>query len=257
MVDRSELHSEMPKKTLRKARAVKRSRALRTGVAGVAVASTLAMMLPSVVASALQPTQKDIIDASHMTQNMGKGKPDPDELNMQRWGASVLHKSVQTQKWAELARREAELQKQREAERAREVQDSQKAQESTHDDEAKKIGEVKQSPEGHSFDGNLGVSSQASVSHPHETLVSKNSVGSAVKNSAAIKKNSVDATVSANAAGAAVSAPAPVQQAQPAVKPESKPAVRPAAKESTPTAKPADVNRLQSQNRRRHHSQQT
>lgn len=71
MVDRSELHSEMPKKTLRKARAVKRSRALRTGVAGVAVASTLAMMLPSVVASALQPTQKDIIDASHMTQNMG------------------------------------------------------------------------------------------------------------------------------------------------------------------------------------------
>ena len=241
MVDRSELHSEMPKKTLRKARAVKRSRALRTGVAGVAVASTLAMMLPSVVASALQPTQKDIIDASHMTQNMGKGKPDPDELNMQRWGASVLHKSVQTQKWAELARREAELQKQREAEKAREVQDSQQAQESTKDDETKKIGEVKQSPEGHSFDGNLGVSSQASVSHPHETLVSKNSVGSAVKNSAAIKKNSVDATVSANSAGAAVSAPAPVQQAQPAVKPESKPAVRPAAKESTPTAKPADV----------------
>ena len=241
MVDRSELHSEMPKKTLRKARAVKRSRALRTGVAGVAVASTLAMMLPSVVASALQPTQKDIIDASHMTQNMGKGKPDSDELNLQRWGASVLHKSVQTQKWAELARREAELQKQREAEKAREVQDSQKAQESTHDDETKKIGEVKQSPEGHSFGGNLEASSQASVSHPHETLVSKNSVGSAVKNSAAIKKSSVDATVSANSAGAAVSAPAPVQQAQPAVKPESKPAVQPAAKESTPTAKPADV----------------
>ncbi len=241
MVDRSELHSEMPKKTLRKARAVKRSRALRTGVAGVAVASTLAMMLPSVVASALQPTQKDIIDASHMTQNMGKGKPDSDELNLQRWGASVLHKSVQTQKWAELARREAELQKQREAEKAREVQDSQKAQESTHDDETKKIGEVKQSPEGHNFDGNLGASPQAFVSHPHETLVSKNSVGSAVRNSAAIKKNSVDATVSANSAGATVSAPAPVQQAQPAVKPESKPTVQPAAKESTPTAKPADV----------------
>ena len=66
--------------------------------------------------------------------------------------------------------------------------------------------------------------------------MSKNSVGSAVKNSAAIKKSSVDATVSANSAGAAVSAPAPVQQAQPAVKPESKPTVQPA------DAKPADTS---------------
>ena len=87
MAERKDLHGDVvPRRTLRKAHAVKRSRALRKGVAGVAVASTLAMMLPSVVASALQPTQKDIIDASNMTQKMGKGKPDVDELNMQRWG---------------------------------------------------------------------------------------------------------------------------------------------------------------------------
>lgn len=59
MAERKDLYGDMaPRRTLRKAHAVKRSRALRKGVAGVAVASTLAMMLPSVVASALQPTQK-------------------------------------------------------------------------------------------------------------------------------------------------------------------------------------------------------
>lgn len=54
MAERKDLYGDMaPRRTLRKAHAVKRSRALRKGVAGVAVASTLAMMLPSVVASAL------------------------------------------------------------------------------------------------------------------------------------------------------------------------------------------------------------
>ncbi len=108
MVDSSDLHGNAPKKTLRKAHAVKRSRALRTGVAGVAVASTLAMMLPSVVASALQPTQKDIVNASSATRKMGKGRPDQDELNMQRWGAGVINKNVQTQKFVELARKAIE-----------------------------------------------------------------------------------------------------------------------------------------------------
>ena len=108
MVDRSNLHGKSPKKTLRKAHAVKRSRALRTGVAGVAVASTLAMMLPSVVASALQPTQKDIVNASSATRKMGKGRPDSDELNMQRWGAGVLNKSVQTKRLVDLGRKAIE-----------------------------------------------------------------------------------------------------------------------------------------------------
>ena len=73
MSERKDLYGDnKPKRTLRKAHAVKRSRALRKGVAGVAVASTLAMMLPSVVASALQPTQKDIIDASNTTQKNGQ-----------------------------------------------------------------------------------------------------------------------------------------------------------------------------------------
>ena len=55
----------------KKAETVKNAR-LHRGVAGVAVASTLAMMLPSVAAAALQPTQKDIIDASSTTQKNGQ-----------------------------------------------------------------------------------------------------------------------------------------------------------------------------------------
>lgn len=132
MAERKDLHGDVvPRRTLRKAHAVKRSRALRKGVAGVAVASTLAMMLPSVVASALQPTQKDIIDASNMTQKMGKGKPDVDELNMQRWGAGVLNKSAQTQKFVELARHDAQMQQLREAEGSRKEQEDKKPSETT------------------------------------------------------------------------------------------------------------------------------
>lgn len=111
----------------KKAETVKNAR-LHRGVAGVAVASTLAMMLPSVAAAALQPTQKDIIDASSTTQKMGKGKPDVDELNMQRWGASVLNKSAQTQKFVELARRDIEAKKLREAQQLRAEQQLRAAQ---------------------------------------------------------------------------------------------------------------------------------
>ena len=140
MVDRSNLHGKSPKKTLRKAHAVKRSRALRTGVAGVAVASTLAMMLPSVVASALQPTQKDIVNASSATRKMGKGRPDSDELNMQRWGAGVLNKSVQTKRLVDLGRKAIE----EEALRAASLRELAKSGESavSHNADSHNAGEV-------------------------------------------------------------------------------------------------------------------
>ncbi|MBF9314704.1 LPXTG cell wall anchor domain-containing protein [Bifidobacteriaceae bacterium NR002] len=242
-------------------------------------------MLPSVVASALQPTQKDIIDASSVTRKMGKGKPDQDELNMQRWGAGVINKNVQTQKFVELARRDAQLKKLREAnaqsnnedENSRksqannQSQEAQKSPNNSEDNEDNKVDESKQSYDGHSFGENLGPAPSTFVPDYYERLASSNSADSAAKNSAddsaknsddtavknsaddsaAIKKSSVESTVSENptvsenSAGAAVSAPAPVQQAQPAVRPESKPAVQPAAKpestvkpESAPTAKP-------------------
>ncbi|MFU0480952.1 InlB B-repeat-containing protein [Gardnerella vaginalis] len=152
MVDRSDLHGKSPKRTLRKAHAVKRSRALRKGVAGVAVASTLAMMLPSVVASALQPTQKDIINASNTTQKMGKGKPDPDELNMQRWGAGVLKKSAQTQKFVELARHDAQMQQLREAQQ-REIE-----QREINKSEAKQHESQQQEAQQSEIDSQLGSS---------------------------------------------------------------------------------------------------
>ena len=153
MSERKDLYGDnKPKRTLRKAHAVKRSRALRRGVAGVAVASTLAMMLPSVVASALQPTQKDIIDASNTTQKMGKGKPDPDELNMQRWGAGVLNKSAQTQKFVELARHDAQIQQLREAQQ-REIE-----QREINKSEAKQHESQQQEAQQREIDSQLGSS---------------------------------------------------------------------------------------------------
>ncbi|UQA88912.1 InlB B-repeat-containing protein [Gardnerella swidsinskii] len=200
MAERKDLHGDVaPRRTLRKAHAVKRSRALHKGVAGVAVASTLAMMLPSVVASALQPTQKDIIDASNMTQKMGKGKPDVEELNMQRWGAGVLNKSAQTQKFVELARHDAQMQKLREAQQReieqREINKSEAKQRESQQHEVQQRDGI---------DSQLGSSSeQVNFGHSY-----------------------------------AVSAPAPVQPVHPAVKPESTPTLKPTAKpESTSTAK--------------------
>lgn len=200
MAERKDLYGDMaPRRTLRKAHAVKRSRALRKGVAGVAVASTLAMMLPSVVASALQPTQKDIIDASNTTQKMGKGKPDVDELNMQRWGAGVLNKGAQIQKFVELARHDAQMQKLREAQQReieqREINKSEAKQRKSQQHEVQQRDGI---------DSQLGSSSeQVNFGHSY-----------------------------------AVSAPAPVQPVHPAVKPESTPTLKPTAKpESTSTAK--------------------
>lgn len=200
MAERKDLYGDMaPRRTLRKAHAVKRSRALRKGVAGVAVASTLAMMLPSVVASALQPTQKDIIDASNMTQKMGKGKPDVEELNMQRWGAGVLNKGAQIQKFVELARHDARMQKLREAQQReieqREINKSEAKQRESQQHEVQQRDGI---------DSQLGSSSeQVNFGHSY-----------------------------------AVSAPAPVQPVHPAVKPESTPTLKPTAKpESTSTAK--------------------
>lgn len=153
MSERKDLYGDnKPKRTLRKAHAVKRSRALRRGVAGVAVASTLAMMLPSVVASALQPTQKDIIDASNTTQKMGKGKPDVEELNMQRWGAGVLKKSAQTQKFVELARHDAQMQQLREAQQ-REIE-----QREINKSEAKQHESQQQEAQQSEIDSQLGSS---------------------------------------------------------------------------------------------------
>ncbi len=153
MSERKDLYGDnKPKRTLRKAHAVKRSRALRKGVAGVAVASTLAMMLPSVVASALQPTQKDIINASNTTQKMGKGKPDVEELNMQRWGAGVLNKSAQTQKFVELARHDAQIQQLREAQQ-REIE-----QREINKSEAKQHESQQQEAQQREIDSQLGSS---------------------------------------------------------------------------------------------------
>ena len=200
MAERKDLHGDVaPRRTLRKAHAVKRSRALHKGVAGVAVASTLAMMLPSVVASALQPTQKDIIDASNTTQKWAKVKPDVDELNMQRWGAGVLNKGAQIQKFVELARHDARMQKLREAQQReieqREINKSEAKQRESQQHEVQQRDGI---------DSQLGSSSeQVNFGHSY-----------------------------------AVSAPAPVQPVHPAVKPESTPTLKPTAKpESTSTAK--------------------
>ena len=157
------------------------------------------MMLPSVVASALQPTQKDIIDASNTTQKWAKVKPDVDELNMQRWGAGVLNKGAQIQKFVELARHDARMQKLREAQQReieqREINKSEAKQRESQQHEVQQRDGI---------DSQLGSSSeQVNFGHSY-----------------------------------AVSAPAPVQPVHPAVKPESTPTLKPTAKpESTSTAK--------------------
>lgn len=69
------------KTTSLKATAVKPARFNR-GVAGVAVASTLAMMLPSAAASALQINQQNIVDSANVVSKAGKGNLRSQELNM-------------------------------------------------------------------------------------------------------------------------------------------------------------------------------
>ncbi|WP_421788286.1 InlB B-repeat-containing protein [Gardnerella sp. DNF01141] len=96
-----------------KATAVKPARFNR-GVAGVAVASTLAMMLPYASASALQINQQNIVDNANVVSKAGKGNSRSQELNMLRWGVGARRESRQTKAFVEIARREIEAQKQRE-----------------------------------------------------------------------------------------------------------------------------------------------
>ncbi len=84
------------------------------GVAGVAVASTLAMMLPSAAASALQINQQNIVDSANVVSKAGKGNLRSQELNMLRWGVGARRESRQTKAFVEIARRAIEAQKQRE-----------------------------------------------------------------------------------------------------------------------------------------------
>lgn len=101
------------KTTSLKATAVKPARFNR-GVAGVAVASTLAMMLPSAAASALQINQQNIVDSANVVSKAGKGNLRSQELNMLRWGVGARRESRQTKAFVEIARRAIEAQKQRE-----------------------------------------------------------------------------------------------------------------------------------------------
>ena len=101
------------KTTSLKATAVKPARFNR-GVAGVAVASTLAMMLPYASASALQINQQNIVDNANVVSKAGKGNSRSQELNMLRWGVGARRESRQTKAFVEIARREIEAQKQRE-----------------------------------------------------------------------------------------------------------------------------------------------
>lgn len=101
------------KTTSLKATAVKPARFNR-GVAGVAVASTLAMMLPSAAASALQINQQNIVDSANVVSKAGKGNLRSQELNMLRWGVGARRESRQTKAFVEIARRAIEAQNQRE-----------------------------------------------------------------------------------------------------------------------------------------------
>lgn len=111
---RKGLHSEAYKKQLRKAEKAKSestSSALHRGVAGVAVASTLAMMLPTVSAAALQANKHDVVDEAHIVSSAGKNNAQSKELNMLRWGAGVRSQSAQTKRLVQIARRDIEAKK--------------------------------------------------------------------------------------------------------------------------------------------------
>ena len=111
---RKGLHSEAYKKQLRKAEKAKSestSSALHRGVAGVAVASTLAMMLPTVSAAALQANKHDETPEAHIVSSAGKNNAQSKELNMLRWGAGVRNQSAQTKRLVQIARKDIEAKK--------------------------------------------------------------------------------------------------------------------------------------------------
>ncbi|WP_375169345.1 InlB B-repeat-containing protein [Gardnerella vaginalis] len=211
------------KTTSLKATAVKPARFNR-GVAGVAVASTLAMMLPSAAASALQINQQNIVDSANVVSKAGKGNLRSQELNMLRWGVGARRESRQTKAFVEIARRAIEAQKQRE--NVENVQNTQPAISSED------------------FNGDKSATPTKTSEIKNTTSDSKANVTSS--------ENTASATESANPpAGAQSSETAKVKQSE--VKPVDTPAVnqpvQPTTKpESTPTAKqvttkPAEANK--------------
>lgn len=205
------------KTTSLKATAVKPARFNR-GVAGVAVASTLAMMLPSAAASALQINQQNIVDSANVVSKAGKGNLRSQELNMLRWGVGARRESRQTKAFVEIARRAIEAQKQRE--NVENVQNTQPAISSED------------------FNGDKSAT-------PTKTSEIKNTT-SGSKANVTSSENTASATESANPpAGAQSSETAKVKQSE--VKPVDTPAVnqpvQPTTKpESAPTAKQDEKN---------------
>ncbi|MFU0513177.1 InlB B-repeat-containing protein [Gardnerella greenwoodii] len=205
------------KTTSLKATAVKPARFNR-GVAGVAVASTLAMMLPSAAASALQINQQNIVDSANVVSKAGKGNSRSQELNMLRWGVGARRESRQTKAFVEIARRAIEAQKQRE--NVENVQNTQPAISSED------------------FNGDKSAT-------PTKTSEIKNTA-SGSKANVTSEENTVNATESVNPpASAQSSEPAKVKQSE--VKPVDTPAVnqpvQPTTKpESAPTAKQDEKN---------------
>lgn len=205
------------KTTSLKATAVKPARFNR-GVAGVAVASTLAMMLPSAAASALQINQQNIVDSANVVSKAGKGNLRSQELNMLRWGVGARRESRQTKAFVEIARRAIEAQKQRE--NVENVQNTQPAISSED------------------FNGDKSATPTKTSEIKNTTSDSKANVNSS--------ENTASATESANPpASAQSSEPAKVKQSE--VKPVDTPAVnqpvQPTTKpESAPTAKQDEKN---------------
>ncbi|RFT37982.1 hypothetical protein CG398_06540, partial [Bifidobacteriaceae bacterium NR003] len=229
------------KTTSLKATAVKPARFNR-GVAGVAVASTLAMMLPSAAASALQINQQNIVDSANVVSKAGKGNLRSQELNMLRWGVGAIRESRQTKAFVEIARRAIEAQKQRE--------------------NVENVQNVQPEISSEDFNGNKSATPTKTSEIKNTTSVSKANVTSS--------ENTASATESANPPASAqssepakakqsevnpVDTPAVNQPVQPTTKPESAPTAKQDEKnpaevkpESTPTAKqvttkPAEANK--------------
>ena len=205
------------KTTSLKATAVKPARFNR-GVAGVAVASTLAMMLPSAAASALQINQQNIVDSANVVSKAGKGNLRSQELNMLRWGVGARRESRQTKAFVEIARRAIEAQKQRE--NVENVQNTQPAISSED------------------FNGDKSATPTKTSEIKNTTSDSKANVTSS--------ENTARATESANPSASAQSSE-PAKAKQPEVKPVDTPAVnqpvQPTTKpESAPTAKQDEKN---------------
>ncbi|EIK87428.1 hypothetical protein CGSMWGv6119V5_03969 [Gardnerella vaginalis 6119V5] len=229
------------KTTSLKATAVKPARFNR-GVAGVAVASTLAMMLPSAAASALQINQQNIVDSANVVSKAGKGNLRSQELNMLRWGVGARRESRQTKAFVEIARRAIEAQKQRE--NVENVQNTQPAISSEDFN-----GDKSATPTKTSEIKNTTSDSKANVTSSENTVSATESAnppaGAQSSETAKVKQSEVKP----------VDTPAVNQPVQPTTKPESAPTAKQDEKntaevkpESTPTAKqvttkPAEANK--------------